>query len=463
MKKGIILAFEQFPMKSRFLIILSAVALLVLIAVQYIFITETYRTKQEQFDVKFGDLVREGMVKFNSQEFNFNFDSVLFKLDNMAVEYQFSSTDSLIQSPGESFFEVLDHFREPELFIKNYIHEAGVDPDFSFHYQLNELIMLDLGYEQKVYLGSVKLPSSPGGALLAGSYTHQRNFFRISYEIYINFTNRSQMILKEMRMILILDILTLALVFIVFYMTLRNMLKQKRLSEMKTDFINNMTHELKTPLSTISVASSSLGNPTIIKQQDKVEELSGLIKRQNRHLSELIDRILDINIWEKDQVKLKPEHVPLELWIREVVNAFLLKRDKDSPEIRLNIHLIHETQLLDEVHMSTVVNNLLTNAKKYGNNPCIIDLEVYNLDESLILEVKDNGPGIRREDMKHLFEKFFRGEESKERVIKGLGLGLYYVKQIVEAHKGSITVQSALKKGAKFTIQIPIENGLTAG
>jgi len=450
-------------MKSRFLIGLSAIALLVLISVQYIFITDTYRTKQEQFDSRFGNLVREGMKKFNIQDFNFDFDSVLFILDNLAVEYQFSTADSLILTPGEAFYRILDQYREPEVFISEYIHMAGEDPDFTFHYQLNELFLLDLGYEQKVYPDSIKLPLAPWGALQAGSFTNERNFFRISYEVYINFTNRSQMILKEMRMILILDILTLALVFIVFYMTLRNMLKQKRLSEMKTDFINNMTHELKTPLSTISVASSSLGNRTIMQQEDKVEELSGLIKRQNRHLSELIDRILDINIWEKDQVKLKPEHVPLELWIREVVNAFLLKRDKDSPEIRLNIHLNHETQLLDEVHMSTVVNNLLTNAKKYGNNPCIIDLEVYDTDESLILEVKDNGPGIRREDMKHLFEKFFRGEESKERVIKGLGLGLYYVKQIVEAHGGSITVQSALKKGAKFTIQIPIENGLTAG
>ena len=102
--------------------------------------------------------------------------------------------------------------------------------------------------------------------------------------------------------ILTISIFTLLLVFTVFYVTLRNMLKQKRLSEMKTDFINNMTHELKTPLSTISVASSSLGNRSVIQQEDKVEELSGLIKRQNRHLSELIDRILDINIWEKDQI-----------------------------------------------------------------------------------------------------------------------------------------------------------------
>jgi len=232
---------------------------------------------------------------------------------------------------------------------------------------------------------------------------------------------------------------------------------------MKTDFINNMTHELKTSLSTISVASSSLGNRTIMQQEDKVEELSGLIKRQNRHLSELIDRILDINIWEKDQVKLKPEHVPVEIWIRELVNAFLLKTDKNRPEILLNVTLIHETHLLDEVHMSTVLNNLFTNAVKYGHNPCKIEVNVHDRNEGLTIEVKDNGPGIRRDELRHIFEKFFRGEESKERVIKGLGLGLYYVKQIVEAHHGQIAVQSTQKQGTQFFIQIPIENGLTAG
>lgn len=450
-------------MKSRFLIGLSALSLLVLIAVQYIFITETYRTKKDQFDLKFGGLVREGMLKFNSLDFNYNLDSVLFILDNLAVEIQFSASDSLDRTPGEAFYEILSQYRQPETFISDYIHEAGLDPDFTFHYQLNELYLLDLGYEQQVYPDSVILPLAPRGALLAGAYTIERNFFRISYEIYINFTNRSKLILKEMWLILILDLLTLVLIFVVFYLTLRNMLRQKRLSEMKTDFINNMTHELKTPLSTISVASSSLGNRSIIQQEDKVEELSGLIKRQNKHLSELIDRILDINIWEKDQVKLKPEHVDVALWIKEVVNAFLLKMEKEAPEIRLKVNLIHETHLLDEVHMSTVINNLLTNAVKYGYKPCIIQVEVDDSNEGLFIGVRDNGPGIRKEDLRHIFEKFYRGEESRERVIKGLGLGLYYVKKIVEAHGGTITVQSAPKKGSEFTLQIPMENGLTTG
>jgi two-component system phosphate regulon sensor histidine kinase PhoR len=241
------------------------------------------------------------------------------------------------------------------------------------------------------------------------------------------------------------------------------MLRQKRLSEMKTDFINNMTHELKTPLSTISVASSSLGNRTIIQQPDKVEELSGLIKRQNRHLSELIDRILDINIWEKDQVKLKPEYIDVERWIRELVEAFLLEQGKGAPEIKLDLKLTVDTCLMDGVHMSTVLNNLLTNAVKYGNHPCLIKLEAYNQDEHFFLKVWDNGPGIRRDEMKHLFEKFFRGEESKQRVIKGLGLGLYYVKQIVEAHQGTIEVRSTRGSGTQFIIQIPVENELITG
>jgi two-component system phosphate regulon sensor histidine kinase PhoR len=263
------------------------------------------------------------------------------------------------------------------------------------------------------------------------------------------------MILKEMWLILSLAVLTLLFVFVIFFLTLRNMLLQTRLSEMKTDFINNMTHELKTPLSTISVASSALGDRTIIRQKDKVEELSGLIKRQNKHLSELIDRILDIHIWEKDEVRIKLTENKTEKWIKELVNAFKLEQGKKDPFIELELSLNVATHRFDEVHMSTVVNNLLSNAVKYGNYPCRIRVELSEDDAHLLITVTDNGPGISREEQKHLFEKFYRGRESKKRVIKGLGLGLYYVKQIVEAHRGTITLRSTPGKGTTFNIQIP--------
>lgn len=450
-------------MKSRFLIWLSALALLVLLAVQYIFITETYRTKQEQFDLKFGEMVKEGMIGFNNQDYQYGLDSVLYILDNLAVDYLFSDPDTLLTTAGQSFHYILNNYRDPEIFLGEYIRRAGEDPLFTYMLQLNELYLLDLGYEQQVYPDTVLLPVAPEGAILAGSYTFERNFFRVSYEIYVNFTNRSGMILHEMRLILALSLFTLLLIFTVFYITLRNMLLQKRLSDMKTDFINNMTHELKTPLSTISVASSSLGVPSIIQQEEKVTELSELIKRQNRHLSELIDRILDIHIWEKDQVKLKPEAVPFERWLRELVDAFLLEQQKASPVIELHTELRSETFDLDPIHMSTVINNLLSNAVKYGHNPCRISIEASERGGVLSVAVTDNGPGIRKDELRHIFEKFYRGEASKERVIKGLGLGLYYVKQIVEAHKGTISVQSTPGKGTQFQIKIPVENGLITG
>ena len=442
-------------MKSRFFIGLSALALLVLIVVQYLFITETYRTKKEQFDTRFGNLVKKGMSKFNSMDYNYDFDSVLFLLDNKALEFIYETEDSLGRTPGEVFQEILNQYREPEYFLRDYIHKAGEDPEFIYHLQVDELYLVDIGYRQQVYPNGVQLPQAPASALLAGNFTHERNFFNISYGIHIDFVNRSQLILRKMWLILVLDLFTLILVFTVFILTLRNMLQQRRLSELKSDFINNMTHELKTPLSTISVASSSLGNRTIIESPDRVEELSGLIKRQNKHLSELIDRILDINIWEKDQVKLKPEHLMLESWIRQLVEGFLLEQGTEAPEIKLNLQLKKETYLLDEVHMATVLNNLFSNAVRYGNTPCIIKLEVNDSDHCLNIAISDNGPGIKKEDLKHLFEKFFRGAEAKQRVVRGLGLGLYYVKQIVEAHRGSIAVRSKPGEGATFNIKIP--------
>ena len=450
-------------MKSRILISLSTLALMVLIIMQFLFVTDTYETKQKQFDATYGNLIKKGMAEFTSQDFNFAFDSVLYSLDNLALEYLYEKKDTALGSPGEVFLKSLDKYREPQIFLMDYIRKAGEEPDFTYHLQLNELTLVDLGYEKMVYPDSLILPQAPKFALLAGSYTHQRNFFRISYEIYIDFQNRTQMILNEMWLILSLSIFTVLLVFTVFFITLRNMLKQIRLSEMKTDFINNMTHELKTPLSTISVASSSLGNRAIIQHEEKVEELSLIIKKQNRHLSELIDRILDINIWERDQVRLKRQLIKTEPWLRELVSAFLLKQEDPELNIDLELHAPPESIWLDEVHMSTAVNNLLSNAVKYGTTPCKIKVEVSANNGFMVLALSDNGPGIRREELRHIFEKFYRGRESKERVIKGLGLGLYYVKQITEAHGGSITANSVPGKGAEFIIQIPVKNGDTAG
>ncbi len=450
-------------MKSRILIFLSALALIVLVTMQFIFVTDTYVTKQKQFDSRYGDLVKKGMAEFTSQDFNYDFDSVMYILDNLSLEYIYSSQDSLPGPPGEMFLNAMVGYQAPEVFLRDFMHNAGEEPDFTYHLQLNELHLLNMGLEKQVYPDSLLLPRAPQEALLAGSNTHERNFFRISYDIYVDFEDRNKMILNEMWLILSLSVFTLLLVFTVFYITLRSMLLQKRLSEMKTDFINNMTHELKTPLSTISVASSSLGKPAVIQEEKMVEELSQIIKKQNRHLSELIDRILDINIWERDQVRLKKQEMDAEKWIRELIKSFLLKQEGSDLDIDLEVDACPEIIWMDEVHMSTTINNILSNAIKYGHSPCKIKIIVSGKNGILEIAISDNGPGIRKEELKHVFEKFYRGKESKERVIKGLGLGLYYVKQITEAHGGTLGAKSTPGKGAEFIIQIPIQNGDTAG
>jgi two-component system phosphate regulon sensor histidine kinase PhoR len=368
----------------------------------------------------------------------------------------FSDTDTFELSSGEAFQKILAGYREPELYVRDHVQKAGESPDITYHLNLRELYLVDVGFEQHVYPDSTIFEGPPAGSLLVGSYTQERNFFRVTYDIYIDFRNRTSLILNEMWLILILSIFTLVLIFSIYYLTLRNMLVQKRLSEMKTDFINNMTHELKTPLSTISVASSALGNRAMIQKKDKVEELSKLIKKQNKHLSELIDRILDINIWEKDQVRLKKQDVNIEDWLNGLAQAFLIEHVNDSEELLLQLNVAGISLEMDEVHMSTAINNLLSNAVKYGHSPCRITLSAKNDEGFIIISVADNGPGIRKEEMKHVFEKFYRGTESKQRVIKGLGLGLFYVKQITEAHAGTIYVNSESGNGTVFIMKIPM-------
>jgi signal transduction histidine kinase len=240
------------------------------------------------------------------------------------------------------------------------------------------------------------------------------------------------------------------------------MLIQKRLSDLKSDFINNMTHELKTPLSTISVASSSLINPDLSLNRNKIKELSNLIKKTNKHLSDLIDRILDITIWEKDQVKPRYKKIDLENFIREAVGTFQLEMNHHPADVTISLDLKNKFAFIDEIHMTTVINNLLLNALKYSNNDTKIHIDLKN-DEILRITVSDNGPGIPREEQKHVFDKFYRGKSSRKKAIKGLGLGLYYVKQIVLAHNGEIRLDSEPGKGTSFEIIIPANDEYTAG
>ena len=458
-------------MKPRLSIILSSLALIVLLIVQYYNISVTFQTKKEQFDSRYGAIVKEALYQYESGVTGYVSDSVFILFDNISEELVFQSeqvpggleTDSLGEQILKSYSKILQNHTKPDGYLKETLIKAGADPDFKSGYYIRELSLLDFDHIIPVYNDTTGHQSKGlKNALHANTYAFEGNYFRIRYDYYIDFTHKTQIIYRDMVITFILAVVTIMIVLLIFFMTMRNMLIQKRLSDMKTDFINNMTHELKTPLSTIAVASSTLGDETLLKDKKRVLQISEMIKKQNKHLTELIDRILEISIWEKDQVKLKKQPVHIYEFMEDRINLFRLENTGNDLVINMEYKLDKDYVSLDEIHMTTVLNNLLANAVKYCIEKPEISIEV-SLNMKLKIRIHDNGIGIKKEDQKHVFDKFYRAGKGDFKMVKGLGLGLYYVKQIVTAHGGEIYLHSLPGKGSTFTIEIPLNDEHSTG
>ncbi len=458
-------------MKPRISILLSTFALVVLVIVQVYNISVTFETKREQFDMRYGALVRQALYEYEATQPEYTADSVFYLFDLYAEDFLFRYQNAL---PGEeqdslnvqvlaAFSRVLAKHRKPDDFLREYLEQAGADPDFRSGYYISELSLLDWDRVIPVFRDTTgELSASLHHALHADSYSVEGNFFRIRYDYLVDFTHKTLIIYRDMIITLVLAVLTILIVLLVFTLTMRNMMIQKRLSDLKTDFINNMTHELKTPLSTIAVASTTLSNESIQKDQSRIQQISKMINKQNKHLTELIDRILEISIWEKDQVRLKKNQVHIYEFMEEKIKLFKLENTGKDIAINTKYDLDKDYVRIDEIHMTTVLNNLLGNALKYCETTPAIDIEV-SLNNNLTIRIRDNGIGIKKEDQKHIFDKFYRAGKGDFKTVKGLGLGLYYVKQIVTAHGGEIELRSIPGKGSTFIINIPLNNEHSAG
>jgi len=450
-------------MKPRLSIILSAFALIFLVIIQFYNISVTFQTKRDQFDMHYGALVKDALFKYESLNSVNRSDSIfrLFDLYGQELIYRFqegfgeSGMDTLKSKVLNAYSNILQKHSRPDDFLRKYLENAGADPDFKSGYYISELSLLDFDRVIPIYRDdSGELPPGLKNALHADSYSVEGDYFRIRYDYLVDFTHKTQIIYREMVLTLLLAVVTILIVLVIFTLTMRNMMIQKRLSDLKTDFINNMTHELKTPLSTIAVASSTLSDKNMQKDQVKVQQISTLINKQNKHLSQLIDRILEISIWEKDQVRLKKKNVHIYEFIEEKIKLF--RMENSGKDIILNVDYFLEKDYvsIDEIHMTTVLNNLLGNAVKYCEGRPEINIEV-RLNASLQIKIKDNGIGMSKETQKHVFDKFYRAGKGDFKTVKGLGLGLYYVRQIVNAHGGEIELLSNPGKGSTFIIVIP--------
>lgn len=248
-----------------------------------------------------------------------------------------------------------------------------------------------------------------------------------------------------------------AVIITAFVLTIRTMLNQKKLSEIKSDFINNMTHELKTPLATISLAIDAIGNEKVMDNKDKIRYFSGIIKEENKRMNKQVESILQSALLEKNEIALNLQVTDVHEVITHTVENLQLQLDAKHGHVELRLDAINSIIMADDVHFSNVIFNLLDNAIKYSKDNLEVMITTYNTRKSLVITVTDNGIGMSRDTISRIFEKFYRAHTGNVHNVKGFGLGLSYVKAIVDAHKGKIKVESAIGKGSKFTMEFPQE------
>lgn len=273
-----------------------------------------------------------------------------------------------------------------------------------------------------------------------------------SYYFGVQFPNKASIITNRMG-IWIFSSSVLLLVVIFFSYAMFVILKQRRLSEIQNDFINNMTHEFKTPISTIALSVDVLSDPKITQQPERYLNYTSIIKSENQRLKNQVERVLQMAGMDNDEIALKKESTDIHEVIKEVVVSISAGVEQEK-EIQLNLNAASVFVDVDKLHFSNVLFNLLDNAIKYCRQKPEIKIETYNQKQSLIIRIQDNGIGISAEDKKRVFDKFFRVSTGNLHDVKGFGLGLSYVMQVIKAHKGKIDLESKEGEGSTFTITL---------
>lgn len=245
---------------------------------------------------------------------------------------------------------------------------------------------------------------------------------------------------------------------VTFIFTIYIIFRQKKLTEIKNDFINNMTHEFKTPISTISLAAQMLKDPAVGKSPAMFQHISGVINDETKRLRFQVEKVLQMSMFEKQKATLKMKEVNANDLIAGVVNTFTLKVEKYNGKITSNLDAVNPDIFVDEMHFTNVIFNLLDNAVKYKKQEgeLLLNVRTWNESGKLYISIQDNGIGIKKENLKKIFDKFYRVHTGNLHDVKGFGLGLAYVKKIIQDHKGAIRAESELNVGTKFIIVLPL-------
>jgi two-component system phosphate regulon sensor histidine kinase PhoR len=315
-----------------------------------------------------------------------------------------------------------------------------------FNVLMNKMILQKTGKYPQNLLNNKESFNYP---LFPRDYRSSTNF------LIVYFPNEKQFLISQMAILLGVSLLLIVIIIFSFYYTVNTVFKQKKLSVMRNDFINNMTHEFKTPISTIALACEALKDKDIVKTESLFDNYIGIIGEENTRLKVMAEKVLQTAILEKGKLKLKLEWVNLNEIIQEVIKKIKIQVESKGGHIYADIFSDDMKLKADRMHLMNVILNLIDNANKYNLVEPEILISAFEADQGVNIEIKDNGIGINKENQKKIFDKLYRVPTGDVHNFKGFGLGLTYVKAIIEKHNGSISVTSELNKGTTFKIFLP--------
>jgi two-component system sensor histidine kinase VicK len=428
---------------------------------QYYLVKTSYEYKVEQFHAE----VKEKIAKI-SNDFTdidstvMNRKDIYYKrlLDNYIhnKSYRSQLKSDLLDNPYRDVLTALLRRKIDLEFPKNKIDFAVITNKFIV---FNSKQKADTLFSDKPIIGNLLY----GNLATLDNAFSVRNYVRTTsgtlnsdYKLltedtlFVSVKNWEQIILQRMATLLIMSILSMLVVISLFVIAIRALIKQKKVSDVKTDFINNITHELKTPLTTLSVSTKILERKEVQENQVVFNSVLETINRQNIRLQNIVDQVMHDSLGFEEIELLKEKTIP-NLLLQTIIDDFHLAYP--NVEIKSELSAIALSLSLDKFHLTTAITNVLENAVKYGCQNITIKSSINN--QFFNLSIQDDGIGIPKNKQSLLFEKFYRIEKGNLHNVKGLGLGLYYVDQIVKAHKGSIKVVSDLGKGTLFIISIP--------
>jgi two-component system, OmpR family, phosphate regulon sensor histidine kinase PhoR len=467
--------------KEIWLIIgLMSAAVIGVMSLQIGFIQRSIQLNEDQFDshilaalAKAAEKV-EKVEDYNVSKFANGYSIKRLQVDTVTGSYQYQQTDvisgdpSVLQQKMEAAQLKQEMFDTPleerieviqlDAILRQEFGERGISVPFSYG------VLSNASKTWVIFNNHYVVPNESQAAYdFLRTSNYKVNLFKNDLNspglLYVFFPTKTSIVWGSLWLTLLFSLLFVAVILACFAYTINVIFRQKKLSEMKNDFINNMTHEFKTPIATISLASDSITNPTVIGNPDKIRRFADIIRQENKRMNGQVEKVLQMAVIERGSINLNLSSIDLHQVIEQALSNITLQVERKDGTTHAILNAQKSIIEGDSNHISNIINNLLDNANKYSPEKPDITVSTRNVSNGVEVTISDKGIGMTKEAKKKIFEKFFRVHTGNVHDVKGFGLGLSYVKTMITAHKGSIDVSSELGKGSSFIVFFPFEVG----